>query len=132
MVQVEDTRLQLGGVQTVDPSLNADRSRHYIDTTGLDGGFAWKTELSLRGLQAAYWWQFDHGEALTVEYGNDVEGTAFAAPDSGDPLGKTKWNLQVCRKLHIIVNLELHPQCYLSLLMHSYKFLLKHSLVDHE
>ena len=89
-------------------------------------------ELSLGGLQAAYWWQFDHGEALTVEYGNDVEGTAFAAPDSADPLGKTKWNLQVCRKLHIIVNLELHPQCYLSLLMHSYKFLLKHSLVDRE
>lgn len=32
---------------------------------------------------------------LSVEYGNDLEGTCFAPRDSQDPLGGSAWNLQV-------------------------------------
>lgn len=30
-----------------------------------------------------------------VEYGNDVEGTAFCDKDSDDPLGRSAWNMRV-------------------------------------
>lgn len=33
--------------------------------------------------------------ADTIEYANDVPGTAFAATDSGDPLASSRWNLNV-------------------------------------
>ncbi len=33
----------------------------------------------------------------TIEYANDLEGTAFARPESGDPLGASPWNLNVGR-----------------------------------
>ena len=29
-----------------------------------------------------------------IEYGNDVEGTAFCSADANDPLGSSSWNLQ--------------------------------------
>lgn len=29
-----------------------------------------------------------------IEYGNDVEGTAFCPPSDDDPLGSSSWNLQ--------------------------------------
>ena len=35
------------------------------------------------------------GDPAVVEYGNDVEGTGFAEPDTEDPLAKTDWNLRV-------------------------------------
>ena len=34
------------------------------------------------------------GDNPVVEYGNDVEGTAFCSPDAEDPLGSSSWNLQ--------------------------------------
>ena len=32
---------------------------------------------------------------MSVEYGNDVEGTGFSSPMSDDPLASSPWNLQV-------------------------------------
>ena len=45
-------------------------------------------------LQADYWRQMCGNDNPMVEYGNDVEGTAFCLPDAEDPLGSTGWNLQ--------------------------------------
>ncbi len=45
-------------------------------------------------MQNEYWRQRKVASDLTVEYGNDVEGTAFCSPSEGDPLGSTDWNLQ--------------------------------------
>ena len=44
--------------------------------------------------QADYWRQMLSGDNPLIEYGNDVEGTAFCSADSGDPLGSSTWNLQ--------------------------------------
>lgn len=46
-------------------------------------------------VEADYWRQMCSGDNPVVEYGNDVEGTAFCPPDADDPLGSTGWNLQV-------------------------------------
>ena len=46
-------------------------------------------------MQEAYWRQYEQPNPLVVEYGNDVEGTAFADPSSRDPLAGSPWNLQV-------------------------------------
>jgi hypothetical protein len=48
-------------------------------------------------VEAEYWREraaAPGGGGLLVEYGNDVEGTAF---HPGDPLGETSWNLNVSR-----------------------------------
>lgn len=59
--------------------------------------------------QEAYWRH--HAAAKSklrpVEYGNDVEGTAFAEPDMACPLGSSAWNLAVgapqpsCSRLNV-------------------------------
>ena len=48
-------------------------------------------------LQAEYWRRRKHRatDVTHVQYGNDVEGTAFASPDSQDPLGSGPWNMRV-------------------------------------
>lgn len=43
-------------------------------------------------MQAEYWRSRTERDGAFVEYGNDVEGSAFS---SRDPLGSTRWNLQV-------------------------------------
>lgn len=42
--------------------------------------------------QAEYWRVRGEGGDAFVEYGNDVEGSAFCGRD---PLGSTPWNMQV-------------------------------------
>lgn len=51
-------------------------------------------ELPTRTAEALYWKEREGrpGRECTVEYGNDVEGTAFCP---GDPLGSSNWNLNV-------------------------------------
>lgn len=46
-------------------------------------------------MQAEYWRQRKNSAEQVVEYGNDVEGTAFDSRNDGDPLSETDWNLQV-------------------------------------
>lgn len=54
--------------------------------------------------QADYWRQVSSPDNPVVEYGNDVEGTAFCAPDQQDPLGSSSWNLQVlCLLTHSLL-----------------------------
>ena len=43
-------------------------------------------------MQAEYWRSRTERDGAFVEYGNDVEGSAFSIRD---PLGSTRWNLQV-------------------------------------
>jgi hypothetical protein len=45
-------------------------------------------------MQREYWRERerDHGTPLTVEYGNDVEGSLFLPQDR---LGRSRWNLNV-------------------------------------
>lgn len=47
--------------------------------------------------QAAYWKRRagKDKKAAYVEYGNDVEGTAFSKDKARDPLAKTDWNMRV-------------------------------------
>lgn len=54
------------------------------------------SELTARSmcLQADYWRQMLGSDNPLIEYGNDVEGTAFCSADSNDPLGSSSWNLQ--------------------------------------
>ena len=53
-----------------------------------------------RCAQAEYWRRRgssdkeNHGVSY-VEYGNDVEGTAFCDVNSEDPLGRSSWNMRV-------------------------------------
>lgn len=47
--------------------------------------------LPSRYLESEYWREWSHGPGLVVEYGNDVEGTAFSN-EAWDPLGSSKWN----------------------------------------
>jgi histone demethylase JARID1 len=50
--------------------------------------------------QLEYWRQRLHGgEVEEVEYGNDVEGTAFSSHKDGDALGRSDWNMQVLSRL---------------------------------
>lgn len=53
-------------------------------------------------LQADYWRQMLGSDNPLIEYGNDVEGTAFCSADSNDPLGSSSWNLQA-RQLCIML-----------------------------
>jgi hypothetical protein len=48
-------------------------------------------------MQAEYWRRRKHRttDITHVQYGTDVEGTAFASPDSQDPLGSSPWNMRV-------------------------------------
>ncbi len=51
--------------------------------------------------QEDYWRERSSGTGISVEYGNDVEGTAF---DPGDRLGGTGWNLNVrCVCVHSLL-----------------------------
>jgi hypothetical protein len=52
-------------------------------------------ELPTATVESMYWREKELtrvGKVLTVEYGNDIEGSAFHPQD---PLGQTKWNLNV-------------------------------------
>ena len=52
-------------------------------------------------LQEAYWRHHAAAKAgVEVEYGNDVEGTAFAPRDLACPLGSSAWNLAVRAPSH--------------------------------
>jgi len=50
-------------------------------------------------VQAEYWrrrtTRTEKNGETHVEYGNDVEGTAFCDTDSNDPLGSSPWNMRV-------------------------------------
>ena len=50
-------------------------------------------------VQADYWRQMLGSDNPLVEYGNDVEGTAFCSADADDPLGSSSWNLQARNQL---------------------------------
>lgn len=56
-------------------------------------------------MQAEYWRRRESTEhkVAYVQYGNDVEGTAFCDHGSEDPLGKSDWNMRVrcqcCRRI---------------------------------
>ena len=51
-------------------------------------------------MQAEYWRRrvSTENKIAYVQYGNDVEGTAFCDHGSEDPLGRTDWNMRVRRK----------------------------------
>ena len=55
-------------------------------------------------LQAEYWRSRTERDGAFVEYGNDVEGSAFSIRD---PLGSTRWNLQVSGYLEVRLELRL-------------------------
>ncbi|KAJ7982670.1 Lysine-specific demethylase [Quillaja saponaria] len=44
-------------------------------------------------MEKEFWREMSHGKKRTVEYGVNVEGSAFSC-DPSDQLGKSKWNLQ--------------------------------------
>ncbi|XP_054813264.1 lysine-specific demethylase JMJ13-like [Prosopis cineraria] len=44
-------------------------------------------------VEKLFWHEMEHGEIGTVEYGVNVEGSAFSC-DPDDKLGKSKWNLK--------------------------------------
>ncbi|KAF7836562.1 lysine-specific demethylase JMJ706-like [Senna tora] len=44
-------------------------------------------------VEKLFWYEMEHGEMETVEYGVNVEGSAFSC-DPHDNLGKSKWNLK--------------------------------------
>ena len=52
----------------------------------------WLVSMQSAPLQAEYWRSRTERDGAFVEYGNDVEGSAFSIRD---PLGSTRWNLQV-------------------------------------
>ena len=45
-------------------------------------------------VEKEFWHEMAHGEKGTVEYGVNVEGSAFSC-DPNDRLGTSKWNLKV-------------------------------------
>ncbi|KAJ1378437.1 JmjN domain [Sesbania bispinosa] len=49
--------------------------------------------LSSSYVEKEFWYEMAHGEKGTVEYGVNVEGTAFSC-DPNDKLGTSKWNLK--------------------------------------
>ena len=56
-------------------------------------------------MQAEYWRRrvSTENKIAYVQYGNDVEGTAFCDHSSEDPLGRTDWNMRVrCKRCHRI------------------------------
>ena len=53
-----------------------------------------------RFVEAEYWRERNSGSNLTVEYGNDVEGTAFSG-ETWDPLSSSRW---ACDKLPVEPN----------------------------
>ncbi|RDX77684.1 Lysine-specific demethylase, partial [Mucuna pruriens] len=50
-------------------------------------------------VEKEFWHEMVHGEKGTVEYGVNVEGSAFSC-DPDDRLGTSKWNLKVFFRLH--------------------------------
>ena len=51
-------------------------------------------------MQAGYWTRRGNSDkensgVCHIEYGNDVEGTAFCNTESDDPLGRSPWNMRV-------------------------------------
>lgn len=49
---------------------------------------------SSENIEKEFWWEMACGKKGTVEYGVNVEGSAFSS-DPNDHLGKSKWNLKV-------------------------------------
>lgn len=60
--------------------------------------------------QTEYWRARKQHDGTFVEYGNDVEGSAFSARNSRDPLGSSRWNLQA-RSAGAIVRIWQKPPC---------------------
>lgn len=50
--------------------------------------------LSSSHVEKEFWHEMEFGEKGTVEYGVNIEGSAFSC-DPNDKLGKSKWNLKV-------------------------------------
>lgn len=48
-----------------------------------------------RFVEAEFWKEIHSGRISNVEYGCDIEGSAFSTSPK-DPLGTSKWNLKVC------------------------------------
>ncbi len=46
-------------------------------------------------VEAEFWKEIASGRSSMIEYGCDIEGSAFSN-SSSDPLGSSKWNLKVC------------------------------------
>jgi hypothetical protein len=46
-------------------------------------------------VEAEFWKEIASGRSSMIEYGCDIEGSAFSN-SSSDPLGTSKWNLKVC------------------------------------
>lgn len=61
-------------------------------------------------MQEAYWREVEACRGLSVEYGNDVEGTAFGRPTSADPLASSPWNLQVASLFRSLVLRAFHSR----------------------
>jgi hypothetical protein len=51
--------------------------------------------LPYKFLEAEFWKEITSGRSCNIEYGCDIEGSAFSN-SSMDPLGTSKWNLKVC------------------------------------
>ncbi len=64
----------------------------------------WPAKATALLLQADYWRQMCGSDNPVVEYGNDVEGTAFCPPDADDALGSTSWNLQVGNLMYLLAS----------------------------
>ncbi len=60
--------------------------------------------------QTEYWRARKQHDGTFVEYGNDVEGSAFSARNSRDPLGSSRWNLQA-RPAGALVKIWQKPPC---------------------
>jgi hypothetical protein len=50
--------------------------------------------LPYKFLEAEFWKEITSGRSCNIEYGCDIEGSAFSN-SSMDPLGTSKWNLKV-------------------------------------
>uniref|UniRef100_A0A2N9EJJ9 JmjC domain-containing protein n=1 Tax=Fagus sylvatica TaxID=28930 RepID=A0A2N9EJJ9_FAGSY len=50
-------------------------------------------------MEKVFWHEMAHGQKGTVEYGVNVDGSAFSC-DPNDQLGKSKWNLKNISRLH--------------------------------
>lgn len=53
-------------------------------------------------MEKVFWHEMVNGQKGTVEYGVNVDGSAFSC-DPNDQLGKSKWNLKV--SLSLILNI---------------------------
>ncbi|XP_059434772.1 lysine-specific demethylase JMJ13-like [Corylus avellana] len=74
-------------------------------------------------MEKVFWHELAHGKKRTVEYGVNVDGSAFSC-DPNDQLGKSKWNLKILPRLpnSILRLIErdipgvTHPMLYIGML----------------